>query len=81
MGAKVDENINGSIRAPIDRDSDLAEWTIAVDRKISQLEIVIDELCMQLLGAPAAGHFGSSVPDHGAQVADTGASFTASRER
>ena len=49
MGAKVEEIINGSIRALIDRDSDLAERMIAVDRKINQLEIEIDELCMQIL--------------------------------
>ena len=49
MGAKVEEIINGSIRALIDRDSTLAEQMIAVDRKINQLEIAIDELCMQVL--------------------------------
>jgi phosphate transport system protein len=49
MGAKVEEIINGSIRALIDRDSDLAERMIAVDRKINQLEVAIDELCMQVL--------------------------------
>jgi phosphate transport system protein len=49
MGAKVEEIINGSIRALIDRDSALAEQMIAVDRKINQLEIAIDELCMQVL--------------------------------
>ncbi|MES1204974.1 MAG: phosphate signaling complex protein PhoU [Pseudomonadota bacterium] len=49
MGAKVEDIINGSIRALIDRDSELAEQMIAVDRKINQLEIAIDELCMQVL--------------------------------
>ena len=49
MGAKVEDIINGSIRALIDRDSELAEQMIAVDRKINQLEIDIDELCMQVL--------------------------------
>jgi phosphate transport system protein len=49
MGAKVEEIINGSIRALIDRDSELAEQGIAADRKINQLEIAIDELCMQVL--------------------------------
>ncbi len=49
MGAKAEEIINGSIRALIDRDSTLAEQMIAVDRKINQLEIAIDELCMQVL--------------------------------
>ena len=49
MGAKVEDIIAGSIRALIDRDSALAEQMIAVDRKINQLEIDIDELCMQVL--------------------------------
>ena len=49
MGAKVEDIINGSIRALIDRDSELAEQGIAADRKINQLEIAIDELCMQVL--------------------------------
>ena len=49
MGAKVEDIINGSIRALIDRDSELAEQMIAADRKINQLEIAIDELCMQVL--------------------------------
>jgi len=49
MGAKVEDIIAGSIRALIDRDSPLAEQMIAADRKINQLEIDIDEHCMQVL--------------------------------
>jgi phosphate transport system protein len=49
MGAKVEDIIAGSIRALIDRDSALAEQMIAADRKINQLEIDIDEHCMQVL--------------------------------
>ena len=49
MGAKVEDIINGSIRALIERDSALAEQMIAVDRKINQLEMEVDELCMQVL--------------------------------
>ena len=49
MGAKVEDIISGSIRALIDRDSALAEQMIAADRKINQLEMDIDELCMQVL--------------------------------
>jgi phosphate transport system protein len=49
MGAKVEDIIAGSIRALIDRDSALAEQMIALDRKINQLEIDIDEHCMQVL--------------------------------
>jgi phosphate transport system protein len=49
MGAKVEDIIAGSIRALIDRDSTLAEQMIAADRKINQLEMEVDELCMQVL--------------------------------
>src|SRR4029077_10400916 len=49
MGAKVEDIINGSIRALIDRDSLLGEQMIAADRKINQLEMEVDELCMQVL--------------------------------
>jgi phosphate transport system protein len=49
MGAKVEDMIAGSIRALIDRDSTLAEQMIAADRKINQLEMEVDELCMQVL--------------------------------
>ena len=49
MGAKVEDIISGSIRSLTDRDSTLAEQMIAADRKINQLEIDIDEHCMQIL--------------------------------
>jgi phosphate transport system protein len=49
MGAKVEEIIRGSIRALTERDTALGEQMIAFDRKINQLEIEIDELCMQIL--------------------------------
>jgi phosphate transport system protein len=49
MGAKVEEIIRGSIRALIERETALAEEMIAFDRKIDQLELEIDELCMQVL--------------------------------
>ena len=49
MGAKVEEMIADSIRALVERDTELAEQTIDADRKINQLEIDIDELCLQVL--------------------------------
>jgi phosphate transport system protein len=49
MGAKVEDIITASIRALVERDSTLAEQTIIADRKVNQLEIDIDELCMQVL--------------------------------
>jgi phosphate transport system protein len=49
MGAKVEDMINGSIRALTERDSGLAERMIAADANIDQLEMEVDELCMQVL--------------------------------
>jgi phosphate transport system protein len=49
MGAKVEEMIRGSIRALVERETALAEQMIAFDKKINQLELEIDELCMQIL--------------------------------
>jgi phosphate transport system protein len=49
MGAKVEEIIGGSIKSLIERDSALATRMIAFDRKINQMEIDIDELCLMVL--------------------------------
>ena len=49
MGAKVEEIIRGSIRALMERETAVAEQMIAFDKKINQLELEIDELCMQIL--------------------------------
>jgi phosphate transport system protein len=49
MGAKVEEIIGGSIKALLERDSPLATRMIAFDRKINQMEMDIDELCLLVL--------------------------------
>src|SRR6266404_1735864 len=49
MGAKVEEMIRGSIRALTERETALAEQMISFDKRINQLELEIDELCMQIL--------------------------------
>jgi phosphate transport system protein len=49
MGAKVEEIIGGSIKALLERDSVLATRMIAADRRVNQMEVDIDELCLQLL--------------------------------
>ncbi|HEX4404533.1 MAG TPA: phosphate signaling complex protein PhoU [Polyangia bacterium] len=49
MGAKVEEIIRGSIRALMERETAVAEQMILFDKKINQLELEIDELCMQIL--------------------------------
>ena len=56
MGGKVEMMIAGSIKALLDRDSDLADQIIAKDHEINGLEVTIDEKCLQLLALrqPAA---------------------------
>jgi len=49
MGAKVEEIITGSIKALLERDTVLATRMIAFDRKINQMEMDIDELCLSVL--------------------------------
>ena len=49
MGAKVEEIITGSIKALLERDSALATRMIDFDRRINQMEVDIDELCMLIL--------------------------------
>ena len=49
MGAKVEEIISGSIKSLLERDSALATRMIAFDRKINQMEVDIDELCLLVL--------------------------------
>lgn len=49
MGGVVEESIGKSIRALIERDSALAAEVIAADREIDQIELEIDDLCMEVL--------------------------------
>ena len=49
MGAKVEEMIASSMRALVERDSDLARRMIEFDHQIDRLELDIDELCMRVL--------------------------------
>ena len=49
MGAKVEEVIRGSIEALLERNTDLATHMIAVDRRINQMEVDIDGLCLSIL--------------------------------
>ncbi len=49
MGAKVEEMITGSIKALLDRDTELATRMIGFDRRINQMEVDIDELCLSVL--------------------------------
>ncbi|MBI5543968.1 MAG: phosphate signaling complex protein PhoU [Deltaproteobacteria bacterium] len=49
MGAKVEEMIAGSMRALVERDSELARRLIAFDDQIDTLEVETDELCLHVL--------------------------------
>jgi len=49
MGGKVEMMINNAMKSLVERDSDLAERTIAFDHEINHLEVEIDEKCLQVL--------------------------------
>ncbi len=57
MGALVEEAIAASIRALIERDSELAQWVIDNDVRINTLDVAIDEECIRLIALrqPTAG--------------------------
>ena len=49
MGSQVESLIGDSIRALQDRDTRLAERTIAADKGVDRIEVEIDGLCLQIL--------------------------------
>jgi phosphate transport system protein len=49
MGAKVEDMIAGSIRALLERDSDLARRMIEADHQVNRLEVETDDLCLRIL--------------------------------
>ncbi len=49
MGGRVEEMIANSIRALVERDSELAKRTIEGDRLVNRAEIETDELCLRVL--------------------------------
>lgn len=56
MGGKVELMIADSVKAIVERDSDLAETVIALDAEINGMEVEIDQRCLHLLALrqPAA---------------------------
>jgi phosphate transport system protein len=56
MGSKVVLMINNSVKSLVDRDTPLAEFTIAFDQQINAAEVSIDDHCLELLALrqPAA---------------------------
>jgi phosphate transport system protein len=49
MGGKVEMMISDAMKSLVERDSQLAERTIAFDHQINHLEVEIDEKCLQVL--------------------------------
>jgi phosphate transport system protein len=49
MGARVEEMISSSVRALVERDTALAQGTIAYDHQVNQLEVEIDDQCLRVL--------------------------------
>ena len=57
MGGLVESQISGSLRALIERDSDLAQQIIVNDHRVNALDVEVDEDCLRLLALhqPTAG--------------------------
>lgn len=49
MGGNVEQMISDSIKALINRESDLARKVIAKDHEVNYLEVMIDEFCLEML--------------------------------
>ncbi|MGH7275122.1 MAG: phosphate signaling complex protein PhoU [Nitrospiria bacterium] len=49
MGALVEEQIRNSIKALVDRDSDLARQVIANDHRVNAMDVEVDEDCLRLI--------------------------------
>ncbi len=56
MGGLVEDQIRNAVASLVDRDSKLAEATIARDHEVNHLDVEIDDLCIRLLALhqPAA---------------------------
>ena len=57
MGAMVEEQISNSIKALVERDSDLARHVIENDHRVNAMDVQIDEDCLRLIALhqPMAG--------------------------
>ncbi len=49
MGAKVEEMVSSSVKALVERDTELAERMIEFDHQVNRLELDTDELCLRVL--------------------------------
>lgn len=49
MGAKVEEMLSSAMKALVERDTELAQRTLYLDRPINRLELEVDDLCIRVL--------------------------------
>jgi phosphate transport system protein len=49
MGAKVEEMLGQAMKALVERNTELADKTLYIDRQINRLEIEVDDLCLKVL--------------------------------
>jgi phosphate transport system protein len=49
MGGLAEEQVQGALRALVERDSDLARKIIENDRQVNTMDVAIDEECLRLL--------------------------------
>jgi phosphate transport system protein len=49
MGAKVEDMLRASMRALVERDTELAQSTITEDHQVNRMEVETDELCLRIL--------------------------------
>lgn len=49
MGGLAEEQVQGALRALVERDSDLARQVIENDRQVNTLDVAVDEDCLRLL--------------------------------
>ena len=49
MGSVVEQQIQRSMQALVDRDSDLAQTVVEHDRDVNSLDVDIDDTCIRLL--------------------------------
>lgn len=57
MGGLVEEQVQGALRALVERDADLARKIIENDRRVNAMDVEVDEDCLRLLALhqPTAG--------------------------
>ena len=70
MGSLVESQIEGSIKALVDRDVDLASRIIERDALVNSMDVDIDENCMRLLALHRARSVAISAADPTVRVTE-----------